>query len=141
MAVTGVSGAANPPVVAKDKIGFNGLNADTFMKLLIAQLQNQDPTQPVGNSELLQQLSTMRNLQASVELSDTLKTLTANQQVTAGASFLGKVITGTNASEQEVSGVADRVFLSGGELTIGIGNEHVSVSKVTGVKLRPGQAA
>jgi flagellar basal-body rod modification protein FlgD len=141
MAVTGVSSGTNPPVVPKDKIGFNGLNADTFMKLLIAQLQNQDPTQPVGNAELLQQLSTMRNLQASVELSDTLKSLTANQQVTAGASFLGKVISGTNANEEEVTGIADRVFLSNGELMIGMGTQQVSVSKVTGVRLQPGRAA
>src|SRR5262245_29647322 len=135
MAVAPVSGSTTPQIVDKDKIGFNSLGSDTFLKLLITQLQNQDPTQPVGNEELLNQLSMMRNLQASVELSDSLKTMSANQQVASGAAFLGKIVTGTNAQQKPVTGVADRVLLRDDKLMIGIGTEEVAVSDVTGVRL------
>lgn len=136
MAVTSVTGGSTQPaIVDKDKIGFNGLTSDTFLKLLITQLQNQDPTQPVGNEELLQQLSSMRSLQSNIELSDTLKGLASNQNVSAGAAFLGKVITGKNADQKEVTGIADRVFLRDGKLVIGMGTDEVSISDVTGVRL------
>jgi flagellar basal-body rod modification protein FlgD len=42
--------------------GFNSLTADDFLTLLIAQLQNQDPTEPVDNAEILNQLATMQGL-------------------------------------------------------------------------------
>lgn len=138
MAVGGVNNTSNSSdaqVVDKSKTGFNGLTSDTFLKLLIAQLQNQDPTAPVGNDELLQQLSSMRSLQSNIELSDTLKAFNNNQQVASGAAFLGKIVTGTNADQKEVTGIADRVFLAEGKLMIGMGTDSVEISKVTGVGL------
>jgi len=140
MAVSGVnnnnsSSSTSTDVVDKSKTGFNGLTSDTFLKLLITQLQNQDPTAPVGNDELLQQLSAMRSLQSNIELSDTLKAFNNNQQVSAGATFLGKVVTGTNADQKEVTGIADRVFVQDGSLMIGMGSDSVAISKVTGVSL------
>ena len=96
--------------------------------MLITELQNQDPTQPVSNSELLQQLSQMQALQSNVELNSTLTSFSTNQQISAGASFLGKVISGNDASQNPVSGVADRVFLQNGTLMIGIGSSSLSVA-------------
>jgi flagellar basal-body rod modification protein FlgD len=141
MAVAGVGGNNNTSnakeveVVDKSKVGFNGLTSETFLKLLIAQLQNQDPTAPVGNNELLQQISAMRSLQSNIELSDTLKAFGNNQQVSSGASFLGKIVTGTNSENKEVTGIADRVYLADGKLMVGMGTDSVEISKVTGVGL------
>jgi len=130
MAVSGVSSSSQPNIIDKDKIGFNGLSSDTFMKLLITQLQNQDPTQPVGNDELLQQLATMRNLQSNIELSETLKAVGAVSKFSAGAAFLGKEITGIDIAGQEISGVADRMFVRNGEFHLGIGDREMAVGGI-----------
>jgi flagellar basal-body rod modification protein FlgD len=127
--------AAEPNFVKKDEVGIAGLDSTVFLKLLIAQLQNQDPTQPTDNEQILSQLSTMRNLQANIELSDTLKGFTSGEQITTGAAFLGKLVTGKTEAGQDVSGVADRVFVENGKTRIGIGDKVVEVSKVTGVSL------
>lgn len=132
---TGLSSQQTPKIVDKDKVGFNGLTSETFLKLLITQLQNQDPTNPVGNEELLNQLSTMRNLQANIELSDSLKAFASNQQLTAGAAFLGKSIAGKDADNKEVTGVVDRVFIENTKMMLGIGNDKVPVANVTAVQL------
>jgi flagellar basal-body rod modification protein FlgD len=138
--VTGTSGASSPPVVDKDKIGVAGLTSDSFLKLLIAQLQNQDPTAPVGNEEILSQLSQMRSLQSNVELSDTLKGFASGQQITTGSAFLGKTVTGKNQDGDAITGVADRVFIENNETMLGIGNDKVKVSSVTEVKVTPAAA-
>ena len=135
MAVDGVTNATEVPIVERDKIGFSGLSSDVFLKLLITQLQNQDPTEPVGNEELLQQLSTMRNLQANIELSDALKQITTNQQLTAGASLLGSVVTGTQSNGEETTGFVDRVFIRDGETFVGLGDTELALQNVTGVDL------
>src|SRR5262245_46937300 len=115
--------------------GFAALTSQDFLKMLITELKNQDPTQPVSNSELLQQLSQMQALQSNVELKSTLQDFANNQQVASGASFLGKLVTGTDANNNPVSGVADSVFLQNGTLMIGVGSSSISVANVTGISL------
>jgi flagellar basal-body rod modification protein FlgD len=141
MSVTGVtstgSSASSATSAASSSSGFNGLDSTAFLKLLITQLQNQDPTQPTSNEELLQQLSAMRSLQSNIELSDTLKSFASNQDLTAGASFLGKSITGTDANNNQVAGVADRVFVQDGKTILGIGNSEVPLANVSAVNLVP----
>ena len=117
--------------------GFAALTSQDFLKMLITELKNQDPTQPVSNSELLQQLSQMQALQSNVELNSTLNSFANNQQISTGASFLGKVVSGTDGNNSPVSGVADRVFLENGTMMIGIGSSAISVANVTGVSLLP----
>lgn len=118
--------------------GFSGLSADDFFKLLIAQLQNQDPTEPVGNDELLQQLSTMRNLQSNTELGDTLKRLAdslgtaearATEQLSIGASYIGKSVTLDDSSV----GIVDRALAEGGEILVGVNGVDVPLSRVIAV--------
>jgi flagellar basal-body rod modification protein FlgD len=103
--------------------------------MLLAELKNQDPTQPVSNADLLSQLSQMQSLQSNVELKSTLSGLATDQQMSAGASFLGKVVTGTDANKQPVSGVANSVTMQNGTLMIGIGSSSISIDNVTGVAL------
>ena len=136
MAVTGV-GSSTPKVVSQDQVGLAGVTSETFMKLLITQLKNQDPTQPVGNDQLLQQLSSMRNLQANVELTGTLKALGTNQQLSAGAALIGKLVTGKNANNADVYGVADHVSVTNGSTYVGWGSTEIPLTSVTGVY--PGQ--
>jgi flagellar basal-body rod modification protein FlgD len=118
--------------------GFNGLTADDFFKLLIAQLQNQDPTEPVGNDQLLQQLATMRNLQSNTELGDTLKRLSdslgtaesrATEQLSVGASYIGKSVT----LDDSTVGIVDRALSEGGEILVGVNGADVPLSRVVSV--------
>jgi len=115
--------------------GFAALTSQDFLKMLITELKNQDPTQPVSNTELLQQLSQMQALQSNVELKSTLDNFANNEQIASGASFLGKVVSGTDANNNQVSGVADSIFMQNGTLMIGIGSSAISVANVTGVSL------
>jgi flagellar basal-body rod modification protein FlgD len=127
--------AGGAEFVAHDKTGFNGLTSETFMKLLIAQLQNQDPLEPVGNDELLSQMAMMRNLQSNIELGDAMKAITSDQQLATAASFIGKSIEGTDINRQPVSGVVDRAFLANGEVFVGVGSATVALKEVRSVSL------
>jgi flagellar basal-body rod modification protein FlgD len=132
---TASSGTGNSTSSSSANSGFAALTSQDFLKMLITELQNQDPTQPVSNSELLQQLSQMQSLQSNVELKTTLQDFANNQQISSGASFLGKTVFGTDSNNNPVSGVADSVFLQNGTLMIGVGNSSISVANVTGVAL------
>lgn len=87
----------------------NELGADDFLQLLVTQLTNQDPLSPTSNADLMQQLSTIRDIQLSTTLVDSLKTLTGNQRYGSAAALIGKSVTGRLGDEaagfQSVSGV------------------------------------
>lgn len=73
--------------------GAQSLNMDSFMTLLTTQLQNQDPTQPMDNSQMVAQLAQFSSLEGINQLNTTVSgfqsTLQANQVMQAAA-LVGK---------------------------------------------------
>jgi flagellar basal-body rod modification protein FlgD len=113
--------------------GFGSLTTADFMQMLIAELQNQDPTQPMSSEDLLTQLSNMSQLQSTSDLDTALQSNTTNQQLSIGASFIGKAINGTDANGNAVSGVVDQAFLQSGTAYVGVGNSQVPLANITDV--------
>lgn len=73
---------------------FAELGSDDFLKLLIMQLRNQDPLEPVGNEELLRQISSVRDIELSTTLADSLRVLTGQQRFASASAFIGQYVTG-----------------------------------------------
>jgi flagellar basal-body rod modification protein FlgD len=71
-ATTGLNGAKTS---AKAGQGWGGMGADDFVKLLTTQLQNQDPTEPVDNSQMLAQLAQFSSLSTQNDMKETLTTI------------------------------------------------------------------
>lgn len=83
--------------------GFDELGGDSFFKLLIAQLANQDPLSPTSNQELLQQISSIRDIELSTSLSNSLRSLTNQQRVGSGAALIGQFVTGAADASGEAA--------------------------------------
>ena len=109
---------------------------DDFMKLMIAELQNQDPLDPMKNSEMLQQLSQMRSIGSTDKLTDTLDSVLVGQNLTTATALIGKEINALTDAGSNVQGVVDRVTVAaaedGGEsgIRIHIGDESMTLQNV-----------
>jgi len=137
-AISSGIGAAAASTADAGGAGFNSLTADDFLTLLIAQLQNQDPTEPVDNAEILNQLATMQGLTSNIELSNTLKKVASSleksetdfgQKLSVGASYIGQTVT----LDDSTVGVVDRAFLAGDETFVGVNGVDVPISRVVSV--------
>ena len=108
MAIQGISSASQSATptqdAAKSTLTTQTVTQDDFLKLLIAQLQNQDPLQPMDNQEFAVQLATFNSLQQLIGINDKLGTLQSSQgamnQYNA-ASLIGKEV-GTNGNTVSV---------------------------------------
>jgi flagellar basal-body rod modification protein FlgD len=86
--------AASPPTTA-DPTGSSALGKDDFLKLLMAQLQNQDPTAPTDDSAFVAQLAQFSALEQAQGTNSRLDQLLAAQTSTtqtAAVDFIGKVV-------------------------------------------------
>jgi flagellar basal-body rod modification protein FlgD len=113
--------------------GFNNLSTADFMQMLIAELQNQDPTQPMTNQDLLSQLSTMSQLQSTQDLDSALQSTTNSQQLSTASSFIGKAVQGTDSNSNPVTGVASQAVLQNGTAFVAVGNTLVPLANITAV--------
>ncbi len=69
------SGAVNNNAQSTAASINKSIGKDEFLKLLVAQLQNQDPTSPLKNEEFVAQLATFSSLEQLVAIRDGINTL------------------------------------------------------------------
>ena len=75
------------------KTGDGTLGKDDFMKLLIAQLQNQDPTNPMKDNEFIAQMAQFSSLEQTMNLAKSFEKFAESQnqsQLIQYNSFVGK---------------------------------------------------
>lgn len=99
------------------KAGSKALNADDFMKLLVAQLKNQDPNNPLDTKELVTQLSQLTGVEQLVSIGTQMKSLTTatnGMAANQSAGLIGKTVQGSADSVQlgSTDGVSSAVNLA-----------------------------
>ncbi len=82
---------------------------DTFLQLLVAELQNQDPTKPMDSAQYIAQLASFSNVEQSIQTNDKLDQLLNSSFISSAGSLIGKTITSADGS---VSGQIVQVKVS-----------------------------
>ena len=95
--------------------GYNNLDVDQFLKLLISELQNQDPLDPMDNSEMVQQIGQIREIGATDQLTQTLTKLSSSQELVTASSLIGQSVQGLADDATAVDGVVDRITVETSE--------------------------
>jgi len=107
-----------------------GLNTGDFMTLFLAQLQNQDPTQPMDNSQMLSQLSQMTEVQTLTGVQTALQ----GQQLASSSALIGKNVTGVDVNGAAVSGLVTSVTQSSDAgLVLQVGSQYIKPTAVVTV--------
>lgn len=75
------------------------LDTTAFLKLLIAELQFQDPTKPMDTSQMVQQLSSFAQIEQAAATNVKLSGLLDAMAVGQGASLIGRTIISADGSE------------------------------------------
>jgi len=70
-----LNNVSNTAITTNQKSGLGGLGGEDFIKLLTTQLNNQDPTEPVDNSQMIAQLAQFSSLSATNSIKDTLSSI------------------------------------------------------------------
>ena len=90
----------------------SSLGMDTFLQLLVTQLQYQDPLSPMDDKEFVAELAQFSSLEQLTEINTGIENLTSlgkEQQMLGAASFMGKTIEATGTAVSVEDGKASKV--------------------------------
>ncbi len=105
---------------------------DLFLKLLVAQMKNQDPDNPTDSSQYLSQMASFTEVEKLGDIADAQTSQLAASQMSTAVSMLGDTVSygaGDSASSGKVTGVT----VIDGVPQLLLGTTKVQLTDVTGV--------
>ncbi len=121
--------AAGPPAAAPPPANPSGiLGQNDFLKLMVAQLQSQDPLQPANTNEYISELAQFTQVEQITNL--------ANASELSGAvQLIGRTVSYSGAGGVPASGKVESVQSSASGTTVTVeGTPGVSLTSITGVQ-------
>lgn len=85
-----------------------GANTDyeTFVKLLVAQMKNQDPTEPVDATQYISQLASFSAVEQAMQTNNKLDELLVNGPINQAGNYIGKYVA---SDDGKISGTIQSV--------------------------------
>jgi flagellar basal-body rod modification protein FlgD len=137
-AVSGTTAAtytASTTVERKDQ----GSQKDMFLKLLVAQMKYQDPSNPASSSELMAQNATFTQVEKLEEIATQNASLLALQRSSSAGALVGRTVSYTDETGAKQTGLVTSVRLGTDttEATAMVGGVSVSMGRITEVASTP----
>ncbi len=114
-------------------LGANVANQDPFLQLLVAQLQNQNPLEPVSDTEFIAQLAQFNTLSSLQTLNASFDQLLRLSQLTQGADLIGKTVQYTDVDGTTRTGLVGRVLSQGDQIFLDVNGQAVGLDQVSAV--------
>ena len=86
-----------------------GVDYQSFLKLLVAEMKNQDPTSPMESTDYVAQLAQFSQVEQSVQINSKLDSILQASALSQAGSIIGKHVT---SADGEISGVVTEVRLT-----------------------------
>ncbi|MXQ11679.1 flagellar hook assembly protein FlgD [Microvirga makkahensis] len=71
---------------------------DNFLRLLLTQMQNQDPTEPMKSTEYMAQLATFSQVEQAVKSNEKLDALLSSFALSQADSVIGRTVTSADGA-------------------------------------------
>ena len=127
-----MNGAASTTSATTDAVSEN---EDRFMKLLVAQMRNQDPLNPLDNAQITSQLAQLSTVSGINKLNTTLEALQASMQASQSFQAAGMIGHGVFVPGSSVA-LSNSNGILGANLTGAADNVTVTVRDAAGNAVR-----
>lgn len=111
--------------------GTGEVDKDGFMKILVAELQNQDPMDSQDNTQYVAQMAQFSALEQMENLNEGLQNLSTNIKFQEGSSMIGKTATIDIKNDQSITGLISSVKITDGDVKVVSGGIEYDIDDVT----------
>ena len=132
----GIKTSATTGTKANPNLGKTSLDQSDFLKLMTAQMNNQDPFNPVDNTQMVAQMAQFSQVAGISSMNSTLQAIATKLNATTAAdalSYVGKTVltAGNTAYPRTAGGIAGAVELDGAATSV-----KVTISDAQGSVLK-----
>ncbi len=108
------SSASTASTTSSSAAATASLDYNAFLKLLVAQMQNQDPTDPQDSTEWVSQLASFSSVEQAIQTNTYLESLLQSASLSDADAIIGRTVTSEDGT---VTGVVESVTLSSDGVT------------------------
>ena len=125
-ATTSVTPSTGTPAGSTQSSTTKSLGKDDFLKLFVAQLQHQDPMNPMQDGDFMGQMAQFSTLEQTTNMATANQQMATNISMGQSLSLLGKTVTYIDDDDVRHTGVVQKVVTEGGI-------PHLTVDGVDGI--------
>ncbi|WP_430513518.1 flagellar hook assembly protein FlgD [Pannonibacter phragmitetus] len=115
VSAAGAAQSQSASTAARDQLM---LDYNAFLQLMMAQMKNQDPTEPVDSTQQLAQLASFSQVEQSIKMNTKLETMLANMSFGQVDDLIGRTVTDADG----VTGIVKSVEVYSDGTVLGLDN-------------------
>ncbi|HVQ71999.1 MAG TPA: flagellar hook assembly protein FlgD [Bradyrhizobium sp.] len=96
---TGYSANSSTKTTSTSTVDYN-----TFLQLLVAEMKNQDPTNPMDTAQYMSQFAQLSTVEQAMQTNSKLDALLSSQSLSQADGLIGKTVSFTDATGASFSG-------------------------------------
>jgi flagellar basal-body rod modification protein FlgD len=106
-----------------------------FLDLLVAELQNQDPLEPMDNKDLVLQLAQFNTLESTQDLNNNMENFIQSADLGTATSLIGQNVEYIDIdTATQISGKVDEVDKTGDTLKLVVDGVEIELYQLTAIK-------
>ena len=109
---TDKTGNGSTPTGSTPTASTNAVNYNTFLQLLIAEMKNQDPTNPTDTSQYMSQFAQMSSVEQAMQTNTKLDALLSSSALSQADGLIGRTATFTDSTGTTMSGKITSVSIN-----------------------------
>ena len=137
-ALAAATSSDNPRSSSLSKQENNGgsyMQMEDFLQLLTSQISNQDPLEPMKDTEFISQMANIASLEQMQQFTKGFESFASSQKDMVAQAYLGRIVTISDQGN-EVEGLVDSVEKSSeGSITIEVSGNSYDPKDITRVRL------
>src|SRR5215213_7432630 len=133
MEINALKSTSTPAASTQAAGGKNAeLGKDQFLKLFVAQLQHQDPMNPMQDQDFMGQMASFSTLEQVTNMASANAAMAANLQLSQSVGLIGRTVTWTDGDDVSHTGVVEKVSHKDGQPVLTVsGTEGVDPTAIT----------
>jgi len=110
------------------------LGRDAFLRLLVTQLQHQDPTKPMEDQQFIAQMAQFSSLEQMTNINEAIQNLHKSSRASEAFSLLGKKVDAVlTSSGEQITGTVSKVSYRNNIVKLLVNNRELDMSEISAV--------
>lgn len=141
MQISDVINTINGGTKTTGTTGSNVATSDAFMMILLAQLKNQNPLEPMQDKDMMAQMAQLNSLEELKKIKTSLEQMAASSSAGYAASLIGKVVKANLENGDQVEGTVTDMVFDSGKYLLKVGKNTIPLSSIVSVSQPTAAAA